>query len=254
MRGLRKPRRPKDVSPHGQPPRPLQQAEREFRAVLPSATDKVGFARSTFDSLEKSKLRAVLYVEQGALCVYCECRVAERHPPPRIEHWRPLALNPELALHWPNLYLSCAHPATCDCRKHESPLRAADGDPDLPWPVDHHYEHCVGFNSFGEIYVRSDAPLDDAQRKALVLAIGVPHDNETKDNGILNLNHPALIEARRAAIDSERTRLERRFENRRASRSEREAVATERLGGDTLPEFVSIRVGWLRKTLGVGRA
>jgi hypothetical protein len=72
MRTLRKPRPPTDVSPQGQPRRSLQQAERAFLAALSSATDKVNFARSSFDDLEKPKLRAILYVEQGALCVYCE--------------------------------------------------------------------------------------------------------------------------------------------------------------------------------------
>ncbi len=253
MRGVRKPQPPRDVSPHEQPPRPLQRAERDFLEALPIATDKAAFARSTFNALEKPKLRAVLYGEQGSLCVYCECRISEGYPAPRIDHWRPLSLNPDRALHWRNLYLSCANPAPCDCRKHENPLRADAGDPDLPWPMDHHYERCVGFSSLGEIYVRSDAPLNDAQRKALVLAIGVPHDNAMKDNGILNLNYPALTAARSAAIDSERTRLEGRFKNKTASRFEREAVAFNHLGADRLPEFVSIRVGWLRKTLGLGR-
>jgi len=129
MRGIRKAQPPRDVSRDGQQPRPLQKAERDFLAALPSAEDPSSFARSTFNSLEKAKLRAVLYVEQGALCVYCERRVAEGHPAPRIDHWRPLGQNPELALAWRNLYLCCAHPATCDCGKHESPLRAADGAP-----------------------------------------------------------------------------------------------------------------------------
>lgn len=252
MRGIRKPRPPRDVSPDGQQPRPLQKAERDFLAALPAAADPSGFARSTFDGLEKGKLRAALYLEQGALCVYCERRVAEGQPVPRIDHWRPLGLNPNLALHWRNLYLSCPNPATCDCRKHETPLRASDEDPDLPWPVDHHYEHCVGFTGLGEMYVRADAPLNAAQREALVLAIGVPHDKVPMDNGILNLNHPTLVAARAAVIDEERSRLERRFRNT-ASRSEREAIAAERLRDDPLPTFVSIRVGWLRKTLGVGR-
>ncbi len=253
MRGIRKARPPKDVSPDGQEPRPLQKAERDFLAALPAAADSSGFARSTFNSLEKAKLRAVLCVEQGALCVFCERRVAEGQPTPRIDHWRPLGENPKLALAWRNLYLSCANPATCDCRKHETPLRAADQDPDLPWPADHHYEHCVGFTSLGEMYVRSDAPLDAAQRKALVLAIGVPHDDRTQDNGILNLNHPALTAARAEALDIERAWLRRRFNSRLASRSEREGIADGRLRDHPLTTFVSIRVGWLRKTLGVGR-
>ncbi|WP_295437356.1 hypothetical protein [uncultured Thiodictyon sp.] len=230
----------------------MLKAERDFLDALPAAPDPAGFARSTFNSLEKTKLRDVLYVEQGALCVYCERRVAEGQPTPRIDHWRPLGQNPELALAWRNLYLCCAHPATCDCRKHETPLRASDEDPDLPWPVDHHYAHCVGFTSLGEMYVRSDAPLDATQREALELAIGVPHDKVPEDNGILNLNHPALVAARAAVIDEERTRLERRFK-KTVSRSEREAIAAERLGNYPLPEFVSIRVRWLRKTLGTGR-
>jgi uncharacterized protein (TIGR02646 family) len=253
MRGLSKPRPPTDVAPDGKQPRPLQQAERDFLAVLPTAADKVAFARASFDSLEKSKLRAVLYAEQGSVCVYCECRVAEGQRTPHIDHWRPLGLNPDLALHWRNLYLSCPNPATCDCRKYKSPLRAVDGDTDLPWPVDRDYAHCVGFTSLGEIYVRCDAPLDAAQRKALVLAIGIPHDETTKDNGILNLNHPALRDARAAAIDAERARLDGRFRNKRATQSNREVIATEHLGANPLPEFVSIRVGWLRKALGVGR-
>ena len=253
MRGLSKPCPPTDVSPVGQQPRPLQQAERDFLAALATAPVPSRFARSSFDGLEKSKLRAVLYVEQGSVCVYCERRLTERHPPPRIEHWRPLALNPDLALHWRNLYLSCPNPGTCDCRKRESPLRADDGDPDLPWPVDHDYAHCVGFTSLGEIYVRSDAPLNSAQRKALVLAIGLPHDETIQDNSILNLNHPPLRAARAAAIDAERARLDGRFRNKAATQSDREMVATEHLGADPLPEFVSIRVAWLRRTLGAGR-
>ena len=67
---------------------------------------------------------------------------------------------------------------------------------------------------------------------------------------ILNLNHPTLVAGRRAALDSERTRMEKDFENRTATRGEREERATRLLGRDRLPAFVSIRVSWLRKKLG----
>lgn len=66
-----------------------------------------------------------------------------------------------------------------------------------------------------------------------------------------DLNHPTLVAARAAAIDEERTRLEQRFK-KTASRSDREAIAAARLRADPLPDFVSIRVGWLRKTLRAG--
>ncbi|MEZ4321147.1 MAG: retron system putative HNH endonuclease [Myxococcota bacterium] len=231
----------------------MKKAESDFLAELGGAGDPSAFARSSFDGLEKPKLRTVLYAEQGHVCVYCERRVEEGYPAPRIDHWRPLSQNPSLALHWRNLYLSCPTEATCDCRKHESPLCDREGDPELPWPVSHPYERCVGFTSLGEMYVREDAPLDDDQRRALVKAIGQPHTDTIKDNGILNLNHPALVAARAAAVDSERSRLERDFSGKTASREDREDRAANLFGAGKLSEYVSIRTGWLRRTLGKSR-
>lgn len=253
MRGLRKPWPPGDVSPDGQEARSWKQAEENFLEGLPHTINRSAYARSTFDSMEKRKIRTVMYQEQGGLCVYCERRVEEGQPAPRIDHWRPLSAAPELALHWRNLYLSCATDTTCDCRKHESRFCADPTDADLPWPVDHAYERCVGFTSLGEAYVRTDAPLDDAQRKALVLALGVPHDDAVKDNGVLNLNHPALVAARVAALDSERSRLERDYKGKTASRDERIARATALLNVKPLREFISVRVRWLERSLGKAR-
>lgn len=253
MRGLRKPWPPRNVSPDGQEARTLKQAEEEFVEELPKVMDRSRFARATFDAMDKRKLREVMYQEQGGLCVYCEHRVEERNPLPRIDHWQPLSVNPELALHWRNLYLSCATDSTCDSRKHGAPLRADPSDPGLPWPVDLAYERCVGFTSLGEAYVRKDAPLDDAQRRSLIHALGVPHDDVTKDNGILNLNHPALVAARVAALDSERDRLERDYEGKMANRADRAARVDKLLNEKKLQEFVSIRVRWLERSLGKSR-
>ena len=111
----------------------------------------------------------------------------------------------------------------------------------------------MGFTSLGEMYVRSDAPLNDAQRKALVLAIGVPHDDD--DEGQRHPQpEPSRVDRRAERLPSTASAPDWSADSRsrRASRSEREAIASERLGADTLPEFVSIRVGWLRKTLGDG--
>lgn len=253
MRALRKPWPPVDVSPNGQQARTWRQAEEEFLNGLEAAADPVTYARATFDSMEKSKLRVVMYREQRALCVFCERRIAEGPPQPRIDHWRPLSTEPRRALQWQNLYLSCATPETCDTHKRESSLKAGPAAPDLPWPVDNAYERCVGFTSLGEVYVRSDAPLDATQRCALVLALGVPHDDEVKDNGVLNLNHPKLVAARIAALDGERTKLERQYRGRTAARDEREARKTVLLRQDPLQEFVSIRARWLDRSLGKAR-
>jgi len=119
--------------------------------------------------------------------------------------------------------------------------------------VDLQYQDLVGFTSRGDIYVRRDVMLEDATRRALELAIADCPDRGRLRLAILNLNHPALVAARAAALDSERARLERDFEDSTASRDEREQRADQMLAGRPLPPFVSIRVAWLRKRLGRGR-
>ena len=253
MRGLRKPWPPANVSPDGQPPQRFRDAEREYLAALPDRPNKVRFAKAEFDRLDKSKLRQVMYGEQGSLCVYCEQELSESDSRPHVEHWRPRSRNPEYALHWRNLYLSCSTKDTCGDRKGGQPLRGDDADPDLPWPTELDYERLVGFSSAGEIYVRHDAHMDEAVRRALELAIDDRKHDCMQRRAILNLNHPTLVAARRQALDSERSRLERDFMQRTASRQERAERATDLLGRNPLPEHVSIRVAWLRKTLGRGR-
>ena len=253
MRGLAKALPPANVSPAGQTPRSFADAEREYRTALPGRANKVSFARSEFGRLEKRRLRQVMYGEQGSLCVYCERELSENDGPPHVEHWRPLRADPELALHWHNLYLSCATKDTCDGAKRGQPLKADDADLDLPWPTQLAYENLVGFTSRGEMYVRDDAHVDEATRRALELAIDDGWDDGRQRTAILNLNHPTLVAARSAALDSERTRLQRVSDNRPPTSGDREARATQLLGREQLPEFVSIRVSWLRRTLGRGR-
>ena len=172
---------------------------------------------------------------------------------PRIDHWYPLSRDPELALHWRNLYLSCPKLETCDSAKEDHPFRWDDADSHMPWPVDLRYEDVVGFTSRGEIYVRSDVTLSDATRRAMELAIAGRTDGGRVRRSIVNLNDPALVKARSAAIRGERRRLQKDFENRTATKDEREARAYQLLGRCHLPEFVSVRVASLRKTLGRGR-
>ncbi len=252
MRGISKPWPPRDVYPDGHEPASLREAENACLAALPGAPDQASFARSEFDRLEKRKLRSVMYREQRSLCIYCERRIAEDYPTPRIDHWYPLSRDPELALHWKNLYLSCPRPETCDSAKADHPFRWADGDSRVPWPVDLRYEGVVGFTTNGEIFVRSDVALPDATRRALQLAIVDGTDGARVRRSIVNLNDPALVKARAAAVRGERKRMERDSRNRTATRDDREERASRLLGRDQLPEFVSIRVAWLRKRLGRG--
>ena len=267
MRRLSKPWPPRNVSPDGQEPRCFADAEREYLTALTEfdrarraagvendRPDRTRFARTEFERLDKGKLRKVLSGEQAALCVYCERRLSENGwPPPIVEHWIPLSGAPEYALHWRNLYLSCATSDTCDGAKCNRRLRWDDADPDLPWPTKLDYERRVGFGSDGRMYVRDDVNIDEATRRALALAIDDLEHGGDPRRAILNLNAPTLMEERRAALDSERTRMERDFENMHATRDERKERAARLLGRDQLPAFVSIRVAWLRKKLGRGR-
>ncbi len=132
-------------------------------------------------------------------------------------------------------------------------LKADDTDPELPWPTEFAYERIVGYGRGGDVYVRSDVQIDEKFRKTLELAIDDGDHGGVQRKAILNLNHPTLVESRRAAMDSERTELERDLRHRTASREERAERATELLYQNPLPEHVSIRVAWPRKTLGRGR-
>jgi uncharacterized protein (TIGR02646 family) len=253
MRQLSKPWPPANVSRDGQPARRFIDAEQEFLAALPNSADKVAFARASYEQLDKPKLRAVMYREQRYVCVYCERAISETQPPPTIEHWRPLSRHHDYALHWKNLYLSCSTQDTCNSSKGDSHLRWDAADPDLPWPTELAYENIIGFTRGGEVYVRQDVNIDAATRRALELAIDDCQDGAQRRRGILNLNYPPLREARKAALDAERTRIEHDFSNRRASSNEREYRATEMLQQGAAPAYVSIRVAWLRGTLGRGR-
>ena len=253
MRGISKPWPPGDVYPGGNMPVRLSYAESAYLSALPGVPDKVSFARSEFDRLEKPKLRSVMYREQHSLCIYCEKQITEVYPPPRIDHWQPISLKPALALRWRNLYLSCTTPDTCDSAKGNRPLQWDAADAHMPWPVDRPYEDVVGFTSLGEIYVRSDVVLSDATRRALELAIADRPDGAQIRRSIVNLNHPALIAARAAAVDGERMRMNRDFKGRTATTDEREQRATQLLDNDQRPQFVSIRVAWLRNRLRRGQ-
>jgi len=222
----------------------MQQARHDLQtdlAALPEdSTDRrqqerSARARESFNALEKPKLRAVLYGEQHHLCVYCERRIKEANTPP-IEHWRPVRHAPQHALSWENLYLSCPTDGTCDDAKDEQELA-------LPWPTQKPYERAVGFTSGGEIYVRADAPLTPAEHQALECAI----------RQIVHLNHDALVAARKAAIDAEKQRLDRRYPGRHLADPERAAEAQRLLAEPKRDTFASIRVAYVERTLGDGR-
>lgn len=177
MRRIAKRWPPSNVSPDDQPPRSLRQAEKEHQAALstiPQGKEQTRNARASFDALDKKKLREALLLEQGGLCVYCQQPLTDqgrRDSVPHVEHWRSLRDNPDQALHWNNLYLSCPTPTTCDGAKGKRRLAWSETDPELPWPTEVPYHDWIGFTSGGEAYVRTDARLDTATRRTLTLAL-----------------------------------------------------------------------------------
>ena len=225
----------------------------DYSKALPKARDQASFARSQFNQLEKRKLRVVMYREQRSLCIYCERRVAEGYPPPRIDHWYPLI--PRSRARPPLGQPLSALPVVGDLRLGEArpSLSVRRRRCHVPWPVDLLYEDVVGVTSRGKVYVRADAALPEATRRALDLAIADHPDGARVQRGIINLNHPGLIKARAAALHGERKRMERDLRNRTATREQREERATQLLDQEPRPEFVGIRVAWLRKRLGRGR-
>lgn len=249
MRGVTKGPSPRNVSPRGQARGSMTEAANRFRISLAAAADKAGHARACFDALDKEKLRKVLVREQRHLCVYCERRLNEGPDTP-VEHWRPLNLQPEFALTWHNLYLSCSTKDTCDDSKGGDALAGGAGGASLPWPTKMRYEQCLGFTSFGEVYVRADAPLTIEQQQSLRLAVAHPEVARPRGAAWLNLNHPTLRASRNAAIDAERDlRLSRpagTYRNRAELRAEGERYLRE----TPYPPFVSIRIAWWSGTLG----
>jgi uncharacterized protein (TIGR02646 family) len=249
MRRISKPWPPQNVSPQGQAPQSLKEAEKHLRKSLQGIDDRAKRSlrsRDRFDSLDKKKLREVLLKEQRHLCVYCQRWLEGSNPP--IEHWQPLSEVPELALRWENLYLSCSTRSTCDSVKKSYRLAWDKADDDLPWPTDAPYHDWIGYTKLGKAYVRTNAPLSTARRKALELALEDRSDGNRKS--ILNLNDRKLVAARKGVIDSERRFLRKSFGDRRVSLEERAARAERLLSETEYREFISVRVAWLTKTMG----
>ncbi|HND32244.1 MAG TPA: TIGR02646 family protein [Myxococcota bacterium] len=226
----------------------LAEAARELDTALADvmAETRSGLARAHFDGLKKDGLREEFIKEQAGLCVYCESSLSAdpAHAHLTIEHFRPLSKFPECALDWKNLYISCSRSSTCDRKKADDVLGEKE-DP-LPWPSEVDYQDFLGLRRSGHLYVRTDAPLGEEQKAQLKKAIG----DDDQRPGLLNLNAEVLVRARVAAMDQQRTHLEKLHADRLATAAQREALATAMLREHPLPSFVSARLRWLRNQLG----
>ena len=238
MRGLTKGPPPANVSPPTQQQTSLAERDAAYQVSVVTAADPSKHARSKFDDMHKPYLRDVLFVEQRYLCVYCERAIDEVHPPPPVDHWNPVSLFLQEVFDWNNLHLSCRTVDTCDDRKKNVALN-------LPWPVHFRYEDVLGFTSGGRMYVRNDVSVLPQLRQALEVALedqpGPPIARST-----LNLNHPALREARAAVIESEEGEPP-------ATPAQRQQRIAALLAQARREDFISARLAALNGQLGVGR-
>lgn len=238
MRGLTKGPPPANVSHPTQQQTSLAEWDAAYQVSVATATDRIKHARATFDDMHKRYLRDVLFVEQRYLCVYCERAIDEVHPAPPIDHWNPLSLFLHQAFDWNNLHLSCRTIDTCDDRKKDFALN-------LPWPAHFRYEDFLGFTSGGRMYVRNDVSVPPQLRQALEVALedqtGPPIARST-----LNLNHPALREARAAAIEAEESVAP-------AIPTQRQQRVADLLAQARRDDFISARLAALNGQLGEGR-
>lgn len=256
MRGIRKSRSPEDVGKVGHAELALVDAAADLHALLRQCppTEHHERARSAFEDLERSKLRPILLADQYHLCVYCEAEVVDDPAdPPPVEHWEPVRATPHQALDWDNLYLSCKSRHSCDAKKGGKRLAWDDADPSLPPPCQFGYEHYIGFGNGGDIYVKQHANLTSEHRRALELALDDRDLDGTKRESILGLNHADLRAARKAVMDRERSRIDRRFPKSRAPSSEFASRVRSLLGLGRRESFVSARVAWLEGSVGKDR-
>lgn len=132
----------------------------------------------------KDELRASLVAEQGGICCYCMQRIRRTPGEMKIEHWHCQSLFPAEQLRYGNLLGACGgnegepwEEQHCDTRKGDMPLKRN--------PADRRYriENYIRFLGNGRV----ESP--DA-------------DFDTEINEVLNLNHPLLVNNRKAALDA----------------------------------------------------
>ena len=186
--------------PDGHEAASIREAEDAYLGVLPDAGDQAAFARSAFDGLDKGKLRSEMYREQRSLCIFCE-QACWRGPPPRPGLTTGIRSVASRGSPFTGRTSICPAPSWKPATRPKATTRFG-GTMNLTfpgqWPL--RYEDVVGFTSRGEIYVRSDAMSPDPVHRAIEFAIAGRTDGDRVRRGIVNLNDPALVRARSAAV------------------------------------------------------
>lgn len=181
---------------------------------------------------QKQELRAALVREQRGLCCYCLCRIVPIELQMKIEHWRSQRRYPADQLLYGNLMGAC--------KGGELPQPGEERDVD---------RHCD--TSKGDKDLSLNPAVDDVESTISYLKDGRVRSGDPVFNGelssVLNLNSYAMVNQRKAVINSFLRLLPRR---QNMTAEEWEEVARDWNGeGDTdeLREYASVVVFWIRK-------
>lgn len=141
------------------------------------------FSFKDLQNPQKSELRQSFLVEQGYICCFCGKSIDDNNlsQKTRIAHLIPQSINPNLALTYTNMYLSCATPDTCDIAQKNQIIPIG---PDL-----HDCHTYFSFSITGKISEnKSKQPSDQKEAYNTIQ--------------ILNLNALSLIEKRKRKINT----------------------------------------------------
>lgn len=181
------------------------------------------------DYTQKDALRSSLATEQGGICCYCMQRIRPTIGGMKIEHWHCQDMYPSEQLDYRNLLGAClgneGKPRSkqhCDTYKGNASLSRNPAHPA------HRIENFVRYLSNGRI---------------------VSHDDQFNRelNDVLNLNHPLLVNNRKAVLDS----FTRSLPLQTLGRASWQRKLNEWNGSTrgNLYEYCGVVVYWLRKRL-----
>lgn len=188
-------------------------------------------AHADYDNFDgKQELRNSLLSEQGGICAYCMQRIRSTVGSMKIEHWRCQGRYPSEQLVYGNLLGVCL---------------GREGSPKTD-------QHCDTYKEYVDFCRNPANSAHDVEAKIRYLGDGrIKADDEIFDreiNEVLNLNHPLLVNNRKAVLESFKQSLAHAG-NLSAASIRRKIGQWSQLAGGNLEPFCMVVIYWLRKKL-----
>lgn len=179
--------------------------------VLPNDSERL---RDLFEQMPKTEIRNALYMEQHGICAYCMQKIEPQSEKMKIEHYKALSDDKELALDYQNYLGVCyggekenvekPHILCCDAARKAQAMTIN--------PRDRRQMDAVAYQRNGEIFIRKDKGLDpdlvDRMQNDLdrVLCLNGKKDSNGR---VSNDTASKLIANRRRIYDSVSTQFKR---------------------------------------------